>query len=938
MGRDFLRRHVGLSEADTQHMLNALGHQSLDALMRWVLPQSLQGTPVGLDLPEALEEAEALARMAALADENQVFRSFIGMGYYDTLLPSVIQRNVLENPSWYTAYTPYQAEVAQGRLEALMLFQEVVQDLTGFAVSNASLLDEATAAAEAMSLCRRSSRAKSQAFFVSDGVHPQTLAVIQTRAEAQGWEVLTGDPGAFDFDATPVFGTLVQYPDTLGLVRDHRAFTEAAHAHGVLVAVAVDLLALTLLTPPAEWGADIAVGSAQRLGVPMGFGGPHAGYMATTDALFRKMPGRIIGVSRDAEGGLAYRMALQTREQHIRREKATSNVCTAQVLLAVIAALYAVWHGPEGLRRMAERIHLSAEGLRAALRALGYDVAEGPIFDTLMVRVGAHQAAILERAAELRLNLRVIGGDALGVSLDETTGAGELALLLLAFGGSGEVALADTVALPDALRRTTPFLEHPTFSAYQSETGMMRYLHQLAGKDLALDTAMIPLGSCTMKLNSASSMAPITWEGFARLHPFAPVEQSAGTRAMIAELEGWLAEITGYDAVSMQPNSGAQGEYTGLMVIRAWHRDRGEAHRDVCLIPRSAHGTNPASAVLAGMKVVEVACDAMGNIDIDDLRLKVERHGAQLAALMVTYPSTHGVFEERILEAIELVHAAGGQVYMDGANLNAMVGYAKPGHIGSDVSHLNLHKTFGIPHGGGGPGVGPVAVRAHLAPFLPSHPVVPVGGEKAIGPVSAAPYGSALILPISWAYVAMLGGEGLRRSTATAVLSANYLAKRLNEHFPVLYHGPEGQVAHECILECRPLKQSAGVEVDDIAKRLMDYGFHSPTMSFPVPGTLMVEPTESEPLAEIERLVEALVAIREEIRQVETGALPREDNPLKGAPHPAHVVTGDRWERAYPRSVAAYPTEATRRAKYWPAVSRVDNVWGDRNLDTRLPK
>lgn len=938
MGHDFLRRHLGPSEADTRAMLDTLGLDSLDALMNWVLPASLQGAPVRLALAEAVDEQTALAMLREHAEENASFRSFLGMGYYDTLLPAVIRRNVLENPSWYTAYTPYQAEVAQGRLEALMLFQEMVQDLTGFSVSNASLLDEATAAGEAMALCKRAGKSKSDAFFVAETVHPQTLAVVQTRAEGLGFRVIVGDPMAFDFVATPVFGALIQYPDTTGRILDLKEWTARAHAAKTVVAAAVDLLSLTLLAPPAEWGADIAIGSSQRFGVPMGFGGPHAAFMATTDELMRKMPGRIIGVSRDAEGGMAYRMALQTREQHIRREKATSNVCTAQVLLAVLAAFYAVWHGPEGLRAIAQQIRVQAESLRVALQELGYAVQEGPLFDTLVIAAGGHQAAILERAAALHLNLRAMSDGKIGISLDETTGEAELSALHRAFGGAGAVEVREAPSLPSEIARSSDYLTHPTFSAYRSETAMMRYLHQLAARDLALDTAMIPLGSCTMKLNSATSMAAVTWEAFARLHPFAPQEQAKGTLAMIEELQGWLAEITGYDAVSVQPNSGAQGEYTGLMVIRAYHRDRGDLQRDICLIPHSAHGTNPASAVMAGMQVVEVACDAQGNIDMEDLARKVEAHRSRLAAMMVTYPSTHGVFEERIREACALVHEAGGQVYMDGANLNAMIGYCQPGKMGSDVSHLNLHKSFGIPHGGGGPGVGPVAVKAHLAPFLPGHPVVAVGGPKAIGPVSAAPYGSALILPISWAYIAMLGEEGLKRSTATAVLSANYLAKRLNEHYPVVYAGPQGQVAHECIVECRSFKASAGVEVDDLAKRLMDYGFHAPTMSFPVAGTLMIEPTESEPLAEIERLIEALTLIREEIRDIESGKVDRERNPLKGAPHPAHVVLSDTWDRPYARQTAAYPTAATRRSKYWPSVSRVDNVWGDRNLSTKLPK
>ena len=934
MSRDFARRHIGPRERDIQTMLQALGLDSLDELVQLILPPSLR-EPAPLALPEPLTEVEALAALRAYADRNQVHRSYLGMGYHDTVLPPVIQRNVLENPGWYTAYTPYQAEVAQGRLEVLVLFQQMIQDLTGLPVSNASLLDEATAAAEAMTLSRRGSRSTAQAYFVSEACHPQTIAVVQTRAEALGIEVIVGDHRTLEFDATPVFGLLLQYPDTYGTVHDYRSVTAAAHAHKALVTVAVDLLALTLLEEPAAFGADIAVGSTQRFGVPMGYGGPHAAFLATGKKLVRKMPGHIIGVSRDATGAPALRMALQTREQHIRREKATSNVCTAQVLPAILAALYAVWHGPVGLRDLAERLHAQASGLAAALSAAGLDVADGPWFDTLRVRAGAERAAILERAAAAHINLRALPDGDLCVALDETVTPTDLDALAAVLGAAAVTPAAGSLG---AHARATPFLQHPAFSRYHSETEMMRYLHRLESRDLALNTAMIPLGSCTMKLNAATEMAAVSWEAFGRLHPFAPAEQAAGTRALVEELQDWLVAITGYDAVSMQPNSGAQGEYTGLMVIRAYHQHRGDTHRRVCLIPESAHGTNPASAVMAGMEVVVVRCDDGGDIDVEDLRAKAATAGDRLAALMVTYPSTHGVFEEAIREVCDIIHSYGGQVYMDGANLNAMLGLAKPGQIGGDVSHLNLHKTFAIPHGGGGPGMGPIAVRAHLAPFLPGHPVVATGGEHAIGPVSAAPFGSPLILPISWAFIAMSGEAGLRRSSQVAMLSANYLAHRLQEHYPVLFRGARGQVAHECILECRHLKAAAGIEVDDIAKRLMDYGFHAPTMSFPVAGTLMVEPTESEPLTELDRFVEAMVLIREEIQAVEDGSVDPADNVLCNAPHPARVVIADDWSHPYPREQAAYPTAATRRAKYWPHVARIDNVWGDRNLVTELPE
>ena len=929
----FEGRHVGPDAAEQARMLAALGFASLEALADAVVPEGIRRRePLGL--PAALPESEALARLKRIAGRNEVFRSFIGQGYYGTHTPGVILRNILENPAWYTAYTPYQPEISQGRLEALVNFQTMVCDLTGMAIANASMLDEATAAAEAMTLCRRSGNHASAVFAVADDVLPQTIDVVRTRAKPLGLEVKVVPPAALsDIDA---FAVLVQYPGVDGELRDYRELAKAVHAKGGHVIAAADLLALCIVTPPGEWGADVVVGCAQRFGVPMGYGGPHAGYLATQDALKRSMPGRLVGATVDAQGRPAYRLALQTREQHIRREKATSNICTAQVLLAVIASMYAVYHGPKGLERSARRVHRLAAICKAGLGHLGFTVRTGAFFDTLLVETGERTPAILARARVARINLREIDGATLGLSLDETTTRVDVETLWAVFWGHPARFRTEELeetpdAIPEPLRRAGAYLEHPVFNRCQSETQMLRYLRRLADKDVALDRSMIPLGSCTMKLNATSEMVPVTWPEFGQLHPFAPADQAKGYRELVEGLEKMLVECTGYAAVSLQPNAGSQGEYAGLLAIKAYHESRGEGHRDVCLIPSSAHGTNPASAHMVGMQVVVVACDPAGNVDIADLEAKAAQHAKRLAAIMVTYPSTHGVFEAGITRICEIVHAHGGQVYVDGANLNAMVGLAAPGRFGGDVSHLNLHKTFCIPHGGGGPGVGPVAVAAHLAPFLPGHRVLD-GGESAVGPVSAAPYGSASILPISWMYIAMMGAEGLKRATQVAILNANYIAKRLAPHYPVLYSGPGGLIAHECILDLRPLKEASGITVDDVAKRLMDYGFHAPTMSFPVPGTLMVEPTESEPLAELDRFCEAMIAIREEIRAVEEGRLDREDNPLKHAPHTAAVVLADGWNRKYSREMAAYPLASLREDKYWPPVGRADNVYGDRNL------
>ena len=935
---DFVPRHIGPSEEDIRAMLDTLGYATLDELIDATVPEQIRFRRP-LALPGGRSEHEALAALRTIATRNEIWRSYLGMGYSDTITPPVIQRNILENPGWYTAYTPYQAEIAQGRLEALLNFQTMVMDLTGLEIANASLLDEGTAAAEGMALAHATKgKAGRETFFVSELCHPQTIAVVRTRAAMRGWTVVVGDHRTFAF-GPEVFGALVQYPATDGSVLDYSTFADAAHAADAVVVVAADLLGLVLLTPPGEWGADICVGSAQRFGVPLGFGGPHAAFFATKDEYKRQLPGRIIGVSRDAEGRPALRMALQTREQHIRREKATSNVCTAQVLLAVIAGMYAVWHGPDGLTRIARRVHQLAEALAAGLRRQGHAIGDAPIFDTVRVGVAGGKAAdIARRAAAKRINLRRLDDATFVVALDETTSPADVADLIEVFGGRADAAAVEAlVAESDAsyderFARRSPFLAHPVFNTHHSETEMLRYLRRLESKDFSLVHGMIPLGSCTMKLNATAEMFPVTWPELGRIHPFAPAEQTAGYRELFERLERALAEITGFAAVSLQPNAGSQGEFAGLVVIRAHHAARGEGHRDICLIPQSAHGTNPASAVMAGMQVVVVKTDENGNIDIEDLEAKATQHAGRLAAIMVTYPSTHGVFEAGIVRICEIVHEHGGQVYLDGANMNAMVGLVRPGDIGADVCHLNLHKTFCIPHGGGGPGMGPIGVAAHLAPYLPGHPVVPTGGERAAGPISAAPWGSASILPISYMYIDMMGAEGLTQATKVAILSANYIAKRLEGQYDVLYKGRNGLVAHECILDTRPLKSAAGVDVEDIAKRLMDYGFHAPTVSFPVAGTLMVEPTESEPKAELDRYVEAMIGIREEIREIELGVLDRADNPLKMAPHTQHVVIADEWTRKYPRERAAFPTPATREWKFWPAVSRIESAYGDRNL------
>jgi glycine dehydrogenase len=933
----FARRHIGPSPRDVAAMLETVGAKTLSALMAQTLPSSIrQRAP--LDLGTALSETEALSHMRELASQNEVFTSLIGQGYSGTVLPAVIQRNILENPAWYTAYTPYQPEISQGRLEALFNFQTMICDLTGLDVANASLLDEATAAAEAMALAERAAHARTKSFFVDREVHPQTLAVLRTRAEPLGWNLIVGDP-ATDLDKAEVFGGLLQYPASSGALRDLRPAIAALHAKGALAVVAADLLALTLIASPGELGADIAVGSAQRFGVPMGYGGPHAAYMAVRDALKRSLPGRIVGLSIDSRGQPAYRLALQTREQHIRREKATSNICTAQVLLAVIASMYAVYHGPEGLTHIARTVHRRAVVLAAGLRKLGFAPQSEAFFDTVTVDVGEKQNEITARALAERINLR-IGERRLGIALDETTTAKDVEAVWRAFGG--KLAYADIEAgardaLPAELKRSSAFLTHPVFHAHRSETELLRYMRKLSDRDLALDRAMIPLGSCTMKLNATSEMIPLSWPEFGSLHPFAPRAQAKGYHALFARLEQWLCDITGYDAISLQPNSGAQGEYAGLLAIRGYHGARGEPHRKVCLIPSSAHGTNPASASMAGMEVVVVACDARGDVDVNDLRAKAKQHSNDLAAIMITYPSTHGVFEEHIREICDIVHGHGGQVYLDGANMNAQVGLSRPGDYGADVSHLNLHKTFCIPHGGGGPGMGPIGVKAHLAPFLPGHPMGDGATPAAGGPVSAAPYGSASILTISYLYMLMMGGEGLTRASEIAILNANYIATRLDAHFPVLYRNAKGRVAHECIVDPRPLKASSGVTVDDIAKRLIDYGFHAPTMSFPVPGTLMIEPTESESKAELDRFCDAMIAIRREIAEIESGRWKVEASPLRHAPHTVHDIADDAWPRAYSRAEGCFPAGTSRTDKYWCPVGRVDNAYGDRNLVCSCP-
>ncbi|OYU88434.1 MAG: glycine dehydrogenase (aminomethyl-transferring) [Bradyrhizobiaceae bacterium PARB1] len=932
---DFVRRHLGPSPSDIQAMLETVSAKSLSGLMSETLPASIrQKAP--LDTGRALSETEALAHMTELAKGNQVFTSLIGQGYYGTVLPTVIQRNILENPAWYTAYTPYQPEISQGRLEALFNFQTMICDLTGLDVANASLLDEGTAAAEAMALAERASSVQTKTFFVDHEVHPQTLAVLRTRAEPLGWTLQVGNP-LTDLDKADVFGALLQYPGTTGVVRDLKPAIAALKAKGGLAVVAADLLALTLLASPGDLGADIAIGSAQRFGVPMGYGGPHAGYMSVRDAIKRSIPGRLVGLSIDSRGEPAYRLALQTREQHIRREKATSNICTAQVLLAVIASMYAVYHGPEGLKHIARTTHRRALTLAAGLKQIGFAPLSEAFFDTITIKVGDKQAGIIAAAQAEKINLH-IGNGTIGIALDETTTSETVEAIWRAFGGKlsySDIEHGVSEGLPASLRRSSPFLTHPVFHSHRSETELLRYMRKLSDRDLALDRAMIPLGSCTMKLNATTEMMPLTWPAWGSLHPFVPADQAQGYRKLFTTLEKWLCDITGYDAVSLQPNSGAQGEYAGLLAIRGYHAARGDRQRTICLIPSSAHGTNPASAAMVGMSVVVVACDKDGNVDVEDLRAKAEKHSANLAAIMITYPSTHGVFEEQIREICDIVHAHGGQVYLDGANMNAQVGLSRPGEYGADVSHLNLHKTFCIPHGGGGPGMGPIGVKAHLAPYLPGHPAT--NGDAPVGPVSAAPYGSASILTISYIYILMMGGTGLTTATEVAILNANYIAARLDPHFPVLYRNHNGRVAHECIIDPRPLKATSGVTVDDIAKRLIDYGFHAPTMSFPVAGTLMIEPTESESKAELDRFCDAMIAIRKEIAEVEDGRFKIEASPLRHAPHTVHDIAEDNWTRAYTRAEGCFPAGTSRTDKYWCPVGRVDNVYGDRNLVCSCP-
>ncbi|MDU8361109.1 aminomethyl-transferring glycine dehydrogenase [Pseudomonas syringae group sp. J309-1] len=935
---EFIARHIGPRADDEQAMLQTLGYDSLEALSASVIPESIKGTSV-LGMQPGLSEADALASIKAIASKNQLFKTYIGQGYYNTHTPAPILRNLLENPAWYTAYTPYQPEISQGRLESLLNFQTLISDLTGLPIANASLLDEATAAAEAMTFCKRLSKNKSShQFFASSHCHPQTLDVLRTRAEPLGITVVVADEAELT-DVSPFFGALLQYPASNGDLFDYRELVERFHSSNALVAVAADLLALTLLTPPGEFGADVAIGSAQRFGVPLGFGGPHAAYFSTKDAYKRDMPGRLVGVSVDRHGKQALRLAMQTREQHIRREKATSNICTAQVLLANIASMYAVYHGPRGLTQIANRVHHLTAIFAKGLSQLGLNVEQQYFFDSVTVNTGADTAALHAKARAQKINLREIDDQRLGLSLDETTSQASVEDLWAIFAGDGQTlpdfaALEQSVEarLPQALLRESAILSHPVFNRYHSETELMRYLRKLADKDLALDRTMIPLGSCTMKLNAASEMIPVTWAEFGNLHPFAPADQSAGYQQLTDELEAMLCAATGYDSISLQPNAGSQGEYAGLLAIRAYHQSRGDERRDICLIPQSAHGTNPATANMAGMRVVVTACDSRGNVDIEDLRAKAIEHRDHLAAIMITYPSTHGVFEEGIREICAIVHDNGGQVYIDGANMNAMVGLCAPGKFGGDVSHLNLHKTFCIPHGGGGPGVGPIGVKSHLTPFLPGHATM----ARKEGAVCAAPFGSASILPITWMYISMMGGEGLKRASQLAILNANYISRRLEEHYPVLYTGSSGLVAHECILDLRPLKETSGISVDDVAKRLIDFGFHAPTMSFPVAGTLMIEPTESESREELDRFCDAMIKIREEIRAVESGVLDKEDNPLKNAPHTAAEIVGE-WTHPYSREQAVYPVESLIDGKYWPPVGRVDNVFGDRNLICACP-
>jgi glycine dehydrogenase len=943
----FERRHIGPTSSQENELLKALGYKDMRSFISDVVPSNIAMAKKLKDLlPDALTEVQAIQALREIADKNEMFTSFIGCGYYGTITPAVIMRNVLENPAWYTAYTPYQPEISQGRLEALFAFQTAVCDLTGLPIANASMLDEGTAAAEAMTLARRSFKGSEEAVFLIDqNVHPQTRAVIATRAKPLNIVIEDFDAGAGITTQSPYFAVLVQYPDTKGFVRDYSKICEVAHQNDAYVIAATDLLALTLLKPPGEWGADVAIGSAQRFGVPMGFGGPHAGFMAVRNGLERSLPGRLIGQSVDVHGNPAFRLALQTREQHIRRDKATSNICTAQVLLAVMSAFYAMWHGPIGLKLIAERIHDQTHSFALALKAAGISTSNETYFDTLTINV-KNAAEIHKRAKELRINLRQVDDTRVGVSFDETTTHQSLRDLANVFGITLKVA-SHSQAYDDQLKRSSSYLAHPVFNINHSETAMLRYIRMLSDRDLALDRTMIPLGSCTMKLNATTEMQSVTWPEFSSLHPYVPTEQSVGSRQLIQELSDWLIAITGYDAVSLQPNAGSQGEFAGLLAIRNYHDSRGDQNRTICLIPSSAHGTNAASAVMAGMKVVVIACDDHGNVSVEDIKEKITEHGSNLAALMVTYPSTHGVFEVAISEICELIHAAGGQVYVDGANLNALVGLAQPGKFGADVSHLNLHKTFCIPHGGGGPGVGPVIARAHLAPFLPNHPMDQLAGPATgPGPVSSAPYGSASILPIPWAYIRMMGGEGLTHATEVAILSANYIALKLNPYYPVLYTGDNGRVAHECILDLRAITKDSGVTNDDVAKRLMDYGFHAPTMSFPVAGTLMVEPTESEDIAEIERFISAMISIYGEIMDVQNGVIAHEDSPLAHAPHTAGDVVSSQWDRKYPREIAAFPEMLDgfipgeiigMRGKYWPTSGRIDGAFGDRNLICSCP-
>ncbi len=944
---DFSRRHIGPSPADMSEMLSTVGVSDIDELISQTVPDRIR-QPAPLALPPGISESEALQKLRIIADKNKVFTSLIGQGYYGTILPPVIQRNILENPAWYTAYTPYQAEISQGRLEALLNFQTMISELCMLEIANASLLDEATAAAEAMAMSHRVVKSRANAFFVDAECHPQTIAVVRTRAEPLDWTVKVGDPMK-DLEPAAVFGALLQYPGTSGEIRDFRTVISALHEAGALAVMATDPLALTLITPPGELGADIAVGSTQRFGMPMGYGGPHAAFIAAKDAYKRALPGRIVGVSVDSRGQPAYRLALQTREQHIRREKATSNICTAQVLPAVIAAMYAVYHGPDGLRHIARKVHRAAEILAHGLRALGWRVQQAAFFDTITIEVGARQSEILKNAASNAFNMRKIGSGAqarIGISCDETTTPGIVEAVWRAFGSQpktpaappsfDELSAQTGEVIPMQLARHSDFLTHPVFHLHRSETEMLRYMRRLSDRDLALDRSMIPLGSCTMKLNATAEMMPITWPEFANIHPFAPADQAQGYAELIAELSTKLCEITGYDAISLQPNSGAQGEYAGLLVIRAYHVSHGEPQRTVCLIPSSAHGTNPASAQMAGMEVVVVTCDDEGNVNLADLRKKTEQYSNSLAAVMVTYPSTHGVFESAIGEICSIAHAHGAQVYLDGANLNAQVGLAQPGRYGADIGHLNLHKTFCIPHGGGGPGMGPIGVKKHLAPFLPGHSQGPSEPTQ-VGAISAAPFSSAAILPISWAYIVMMGGDGLLAATHAAILNANYIAKRLEGHYALLYRGAHGCVAHECIIDVRPFKDSAGISVEDIAKRLIDYGFHAPTMSFPVAGTLMIEPTESESKAELDRFCDAMVSIRSEIAAIGKMAMDRENNPLKNAPHTVFDLIDENWTRPYARAVACFPAKNLLRDKYWCPVNRVDNVYGDRHLVCSCP-